>query len=226
MQTPSSTVLYVDYFSPPSLSVVALVLFNKIPLQVRDIGTIKKDPNLLQDYKKVNPQGALPFLDDNGFTLSESHAILRYLCTTKNVAKNWYPEDPKKRAQIDAYLEWHNTNIRKCTLYFQTYYAHVMPKAYFTWDAAEEKRNVIKALNTLENYNLKNGKFIASNDEMTIADLSAISEIVRIKATKIDFEVIPRVKAWMEECMKCPEIQKANKAPLVLVEKATSRLHL
>jgi len=226
MEPTSSTTLYVDYYSPPSLSVLALVLFNKIPLQVKDIGTIRKNPKLLEEYKKINPLGALPFLDDNGFTLSESHAILRYLCTTKPVSKNWYPEDPKKRALIDSYLEWHNTNIKKCSLYFQTYYAHVMPKAYFSWDAAEEKRNVINALNRLENYNLKNGKFIASNDEMTIADLSAISEIIRVRVTKIDFEAIPRVKAWLEECMKHPELQKANKAPLVLIEKATSRLHL
>ncbi len=221
-----SATLYLDFFSPSSLSIAALLLFNQTPLQIQNIWKVKKDPTLFSEFQKINPEGTVPFLDDNGFCLNESHAILRYLCATKPIADEWYPKDPAKRALIDSYLEWHNTNTKKCSLYFQTYYAHVMPKAYFTWDAAEEKKNTIKALERLENYNLKNSKYIASDEHMTIADLSAVCEIIRVRATKINFDEFPRVKKWIDECMKHPQFQKANKAPLLLIERATNRLHL
>lgn len=213
-------------YAPPSIAVLALVFFNKIPLELKDINAIMKDPAQKEEYKKLNPLGTLPLLHSNGFFLTESHAILRYLCTTCKVAKHWYPEDPKKRALVDSYLEWHNSHTKKCTLYFMTFYAHIQPRAYFAWDAAEEKKNVVNALTILENVNLKNTKFIASEDEMTIADLSAIAEIIRIRNTKIDFETLPKVRKWFDECMKNTELQKANKGPIVLMEKATAKLHL
>lgn len=218
--------LYLDMYSPSSTAVLALILFNKLPVDIKDINAIMKDPAQKEEYKKLNPTGSLPLLHSNSFFLTESHAILRYLCNTCPVAKHWYPEDPKQRATIDSYLEWHNSHTKKCSLYFMTFYAHIQPRAYFSWDAAEEKKNVVNALTVLENVNLKHNKFIASEEEMTIADLSAISEIIRIRNTKIDFEAFPKVHKWFDECMKYPQLQKANKGPIVLMEKATAKLHL
>lgn len=223
--TPQPVKLYIDFTSPPSLSVLALVLFNNIPHEIKEINVFKGD-HTKPDFLKLNPIGTLPVLEDNGFVLCESHAIIRYLCNTKHVQKSWYPEDPRRRGLVDQYLDWHQTHTKKCSLYFMTYYAHVMPKAYFAWDAAEEKQNVIKALETLENFYLKNSKFIASDDEMTVADVVAVCEVVHIRKTKIDFEKLPKVKAWIEECMKRPEMQKVNKGLMIMVSKATARLHL
>ena len=56
------------------------------------------------EFKKINPFKRVPAISDNGFTLAESHAILRlhlnhvypnrYLCETKKVKDSWYPKDP------------------------------------------------------------------------------------------------------------------------------------
>ncbi len=41
---------------------------------------------------------------------------MRYLCTTRK-NDSLYPVDPKKRAIVESYLDWHLTNTRKCAYY-------------------------------------------------------------------------------------------------------------
>ena len=45
-------------------------------------------------------------LQEGDFVLPESAAILRYLCNSRHAADHWYPADPKKRARVDAALDW------------------------------------------------------------------------------------------------------------------------
>ena len=68
----------------------------------------------------------MPAIVDGDFNLSESHAIMRYLATSRKCDDHWYPADPRKRARIDEYLNWHHLNIRMgCgVLFFRKY---VMP---------------------------------------------------------------------------------------------------
>lgn len=225
MDNPELPRLYVDYLHPPSLSVLALVLFTKIPFQIKSINTLRQE-NLAPEYKAINPLGTVPAIIDKDIVIQGSHAILRFICNMKKGENNWYPEDIKKRAAIDSYLDWHEGNIKRCHLYFQAYYAHVMPKAYFSWDVSEEKALIVKALEDLENIFLKENKYIASNDAMTIADLSAACAVLCIRQTRIDFEAFPKVKEWLDRCMQHPEMNKANMGVSTLIQKATSKLHM
>ena len=46
-------------------------------------------------YKKMNPNSRVPTIDDDGFVLWESNAIVRYLAA-KHGAGSLYPNDPKR----------------------------------------------------------------------------------------------------------------------------------
>ena len=74
-----------------------------------------------KDFKKINPNAKVPALTDvlnyregneKVVVLYESHTMLRYLHETRYCADHWYPKDLRKRAQIDAYLDWHHGNMR------------------------------------------------------------------------------------------------------------------
>lgn len=58
------------------------------------------DPNRLQ----LNPQKEIPVLDDNGFLLGESVAIMQYLCDQYAPGNPIYPKDAKTRALVNHRL--------------------------------------------------------------------------------------------------------------------------
>ena len=62
-------------------------------------------------YLERYPFGTVPFLEDDGFALGESNAILRYLANRERRV-NLYPEAPAERARVDWALDAWSTQIR------------------------------------------------------------------------------------------------------------------
>ena len=63
------------------------------------------------DFLKINPCHAIPVLNDDGFILNESRAILMYLCNKFPNGKVLYPEDAVKRANVDKLLFFDGTTL-------------------------------------------------------------------------------------------------------------------
>lgn len=55
-------------------------------------------------YKALNPNALIPTIDDNGFVLWESNAILRYLAAC--YAPALWPAEPAARAMADRWMDW------------------------------------------------------------------------------------------------------------------------
>ena len=48
-----------------------------------------------EEFKKINPLGHIPVIDDDGFMLRDAHAILIYLASKYDPTGLWYPtNDP------------------------------------------------------------------------------------------------------------------------------------
>jgi glutathione S-transferase len=60
-------------------------------------------------YRAMNPPGLVPTLEENGFSLFESNAILRYLCNACAPGSDWYPAAPRARAPVDAWMDMQQT---------------------------------------------------------------------------------------------------------------------
>ena len=61
-------------------------------------------------YKKMNPNSRVPTIDDDGFVLWESNAIVRYLAA-KHGAGSLSPNDPKQRANSDRWMDWASNHV-------------------------------------------------------------------------------------------------------------------
>lgn len=61
------------------------------------------------DYAIMNPNPLVPTLEEEGFALWESNAIVRYLCA-KHSAGTLYPDDLRIRADADRWMDWQTTN--------------------------------------------------------------------------------------------------------------------
>lgn len=64
--------------------------------------------NKTPDYLKMNPMGLVPVIDDHGFVLWESHAIVRYLAAKHGAGSLW-PARLEERADADRWMDWAST---------------------------------------------------------------------------------------------------------------------
>lgn len=129
----------------------------------------------------VNRFKKVPAIVDNGFQLSESVAIFRYLARQHNIADPWYPKDSRVRARVDEYLEWQHVNTRQtCAQFFILSYLKQRTIGSSPDDApiiASAQRQMSKTLDLLENLWLKPGLFISGTDQISFADVLAACEL-------------------------------------------------
>ena len=201
--------VYVDYISQPARAIMVFILMNNIPHEVVII-KVFEGQHLTAEFKKINPMGKIPAIDDDGFFLFESHAILRYLAVKYKVPDHWYSKDPKKMAIVDRYLDWHHAYLRNgCmnTVFF-TVFAEKL-KIPITVDLEEKKQLMIFSLNMVDRYFLKDNKFIGG-DKISIADLSAVCEISQILFLRVDLTGFKNLTRWFRTVMEIPEVAKVH----------------
>ena len=61
------------------------------------------------EFLKLNPVGKIPVIDDDGFYLFESNAIIRYLCEKNN--SPFYPKGLKERAIVEQWLDFGSMHV-------------------------------------------------------------------------------------------------------------------
>jgi glutathione S-transferase len=61
--------------------------------------------NKTPEYLKMNPTGLVPTVDDDGFTLWESHTVVRYLAA-KHGMGSLCPSDLRARADAERWMDW------------------------------------------------------------------------------------------------------------------------
>ena len=111
-------ILYVDFMSQPSQALIAFCRMNGIEHEIRKVSVVQAE-NKSKEFSKINPARQVPAIQEVGpdgqvvFTMSESHAIMRYLAVSRNCPDNWYPADLEKRAIVNNYLDEHHNFLRQ-----------------------------------------------------------------------------------------------------------------
>lgn len=76
-------------------------------------------------YRKINPNGVVPAINDDGLILWESGAILRYLADTRE-GMTLMPRDIRQRALVQQWLTWEGTTLNPALL--SLFFAMMAPK--------------------------------------------------------------------------------------------------
>ncbi|KAK9710564.1 Glutathione S-transferase, N-terminal domain [Popillia japonica] len=187
--------------SQPSRALFILLNKSKIPFVECPVA-LHKAEHLTDKYKnEISRFQKVPVIDHDGYKLTESIAILRYLAREKGLPENIYPTDSKEQARVDEFLEWQHNNLRLfCAMFFQLKY--LLPKM----TGAESDENMltlfeskmIDVLDQMETHWLQDKQFI-NGDEISAADIWAACEIEQPRIAGYEpSEGRPILKAWLD----------------------------
>lgn len=201
-------------FSCPACRAV-LILANQIKIKFNLINVdLPAGDHQSVEFMKVNPQKLVPVIDDNGFILAESRAIMAYLINQYAPGHDLYPFDAKKRAVIDRTLfltaELFN---RGKDVARPLFYENIWPPS------KEAVKNYLELLKVLEQLKGDN-KFLAG-DKMSIADISMVNDIPMMKDVMgLDIRTVaPNLCKWsamMEHAL--PDYQEFVRKPVMKVK--------
>jgi len=162
------------------------------------------------EYRKMNPTGLVPTIDDDGFTLWESHTIVRYLCAKHSAGKLW-PTDPKARADAERWMDWAFT--------FQNAMRNVFwglirtPPEKRDAKAIEEGAKKSHELAALLDKALADKPYVAGAS-FTMGDIPIGAEVQRYLRVPIERPALPQLRAWFERLRERPAFLKHVDVPL------------
>jgi len=162
------------------------------------------------EYRKLNPMGRVPTLDDDGFVLWESHSIVRYLCAKHSAGKLW-PTDLKMRADAERWMDWAFT--------FQAAMRDVFWGLIRTPPEKRDARAIAEGcrqsaeLAALLDGNLADKPFVAGA-RFTMGDIPIGCEVQRWMRVPIERASFPRLEAWFERLRERPPFLKLVDQPL------------
>lgn len=220
-------VVYGVPLSPPFRSVVWTLLQKRQPfkIQITVPGATTKIGSLNESFlsKTRGRTGIVPVLEDGStISLSESPAILAFLCESRPSSPDLYGKPGTvRKAHIDEYMHWHHTNTKKLSALTIPFLRPDLAGAY---SKAEPEETARKVLQSLDQAWLKNRSYIASTEEdderPSIADMLAYEEVVQatmlLDSAVVDLAEYPSLKAWTQRMESLPFHDAAHEALKVL----------
>lgn len=89
--------------SPPARAVIIVARRLGVQLNIVEVDMMKGE-HQSEEFAQKNPRKTVPALNDEGFFLGESRAIMMYLANQYAPAHALYPSDAKKRGKVDRAL--------------------------------------------------------------------------------------------------------------------------
>ena len=149
-------------------------------------------------HLKLNPNGHVPVLEDEGIVVWESMAINLYLAEKYGKNSLW-PADPAAHADIYKWSFWAMTEVEPHLI---TILRNRVMNAPENRDekAAQAAVEALKApFNALEQ-SLKGKEYLLGKN-FTIADLNVAAVMSWIPMMKLDMSSTPNVQAWLQKCL-------------------------
>ncbi len=167
--------------------------------------------NNTPEYKAMNPNGLVPTIDDDGFVLWESHAIVRYLAR-KHPTARLCPEEPRMAADADRWMEWYST----------TMWQNVRPVFWNLVRTPPEQRNMAEvedhrkkwAANlAIVNAHLATRDYVAGKS-FTMGDIPIGVAAFRWFNMPLERPALPHLEGWYQRICERPAFKQHCRLPL------------
>ena len=159
------------------------------------------------DYLKISPFGLVPAIEDGGFTLSDSNAILTYLVQTYAKGSHWMPAAPKDAAEVQRWL-----TVAAHDIYAGPCAARLVKLFNVPLDHGA---SVAKAhdLFRIMDAHLEGRDWLAT-DQITIADVAGYSYIAHAPEGGINLAPYENIRTWLTRVEAQPNFVPMARSPI------------
>jgi glutathione S-transferase len=175
---------------------------------------LTRGAHLSPQFVKLNPNHKVPVLEDDGFVLWESYAIVQYLAD-KTPGQTIYPVEPRARADVNRWLFW-------CAQHFMpaagilNWENHIKPLAGLgVADPAEVRRGEQQVLEFggILDAHLANREWVCG-PALTVADFSLAAPLADIESAKLPVGDFAHMKRWLARVQRLDAWERTEPAPL------------
>jgi glutathione S-transferase len=175
------------------------VKYEHVPTQIADA----KSPAHL----KVNPNGHIPVIDDDGLVLWESMAINFYLAAKYGKAPLW-PDAVQDRALANQWSYWAMLEVEPHLVTILQNRMFLPPEKRSEQAVAEAIEKLKAPLKVIEQH-LGNRDYLLGKD-FTIGDLNVASVWMLGTMVGFDFSSAPKTMAWLTKCISRPAAERGR----------------
>lgn len=163
------------------------------------------------EYRAMNPTGRVPTIDDNGFVLWESNAIVRYL-SAKYGLGTLCPQDEQARASADRWMDWQLVTLWRT---LQPAFLGLVrtPPAQRNADTIEAARKQAAELFALLDAHLA-GKTYVIGDAFSMGDIPLGVTAQRWYGLDIARPPLPALGRWYQRLQERPAFMRHVNLPL------------
>lgn len=162
-------------------------------------------------FRALNPNGLVPTIDDDGFVLWESNAIVRYLAA-KDAAGTLWPKEAQARAEADRWMDWSQTTLWPALVplfraFMRTPAVDRDPHAIAAWTA--EAGDVVAILDA----HLGTRTYVGG-DVFTMGDIAVGCPMWRWFALPLERPAFVHVARWFDALAQRPAYRHVVMTPL------------
>ena len=172
--------------------------YEHLPIEIGDAGAGAPE------FRAINPNGRLPFIEDNGFMLFESLAITLYLAK-KHSNGTLYPGTLEDEARTWQWSMWALNEVDRGVNIWSLHAAR-LPADERDVAKRDEALKVLAAPFRVLDAAVAQQPYLLG-DKFTVADLNVAAVISR--AVAMDLSAVPNLKAWLTRCLARPAAQNA-----------------
>ncbi|MGH6650175.1 MAG: glutathione S-transferase family protein [Sphingopyxis sp.] len=198
-------IIYGSLVSPFVRKLLAYLGEKGLDFELKGVGIGDPDPG----FQAASPLGKMPAMNDDGFMLADSSAIIQYL-EAKHPTPALIPADPQTRGRVIWWEEFGDTVFAACS--GKMFFNRIVAPKFLGRDgdlaaaALAESEELPKLLAYLEGAIPASGFLVG--DRLTLADLAVVSPLMNFRhcGSVVDPATHPKIAAWSAAILARPSM--------------------
>ena len=197
------------YGVPRSRTMRALWMLEELGLPYENVKVSFVGDAQKPEYLKINPNGRIPALEDDGLVLFESLAINLHLARKYGAAKGLWPPSPDDQSRAVQWSIWAMTEVEPPVMKVLMNRAFLPEPQRVETEAKAGEEGLARPMRVLEG--ALAGRPYLLGDSFSVADLNVHSVLGWAPVPgRVSFAAWPSVAGWLERCGKRPALARAT----------------